>query len=65
MTYLQAVNHADKLARKNDRDYFVVDDGGFYVDKWIPEFEVASTFDLDTFYLGLPEHRILYCTAGE
>jgi hypothetical protein len=65
MTYLQAVNQACKLAKRNDREYFVVDDGSFYENDWLPEFAVASTFDLDTFYLGLPEHRILFCTERD
>ena len=45
MTYLQAVNQACKLAKKNSREYFVVDDGSFSDDSWLSEFAVASTFD--------------------
>ena len=64
MTYLQCVNRADRLAKENGREYFVVDDGSFSDSGWLPEFAVASTYDLDGFYAGLPEHRILYCTEA-
>ena len=55
MTYPQAVAKADRLAKKNDRDYFVVVECG--------EYQVASDFDLDTFFCGISQDSILYCTA--
>ena len=62
MTYIQAVIKANKLAKETGRDWFVVDDGSFSDSGWLPEIAVASDRDLDGFYAGLPEHRILYCS---
>jgi hypothetical protein len=55
MTYLQAVSKAERKAKVNDKPYFVVYESG--------EYEVASEFDLDTWFAGVQDNNILYCTA--
>ena len=62
-TYSKAVRKADLLSKATGRDYFVVDDGSFSDSGWIQDIQVASDRDLDGFYAGLPEHRILYCSS--
>ena len=56
MTYSKAIARANMLAKKNNRDYFVVVECG--------EYGVADDFALDTFYAGISQDHILYCTAG-
>lgn len=55
MTYSQARVKAEKLAKQYDQDYFVVLEAG--------EYGVANDFDLETFYVGISQDHILYCTA--
>ena len=55
MTYKQAQEKAHRLARKHDRDYFVVIEAG--------EYQVADDLDLDTFFCGISQNHILYCTG--
>lgn len=62
MTYQMAVKKACKLAKDKERIYFVVDasegnDGG--ANRW----EVATEFDLDTFFNGIAEFYVPFCTA--
>lgn len=53
-TLSAAIAKANRLAKKNDREYFVVREAG--------EIDVCSEFDLDTFYCGISDHNILYST---
>ena len=64
LPYSQAVQKADLLAKATGRAYFVVDDGSFSDSGWLADIQVASDRDLDGFFAGLPEHRILYCTEN-
>jgi len=57
MTYTQAQEKAIRLARKHDRDYFVVIEAG--------EYQVADDLDLDTFFCGISQNHILYCTGDK
>lgn len=45
---------ANQLAKKTGKTYFVVIEGGIY--------DYCTMNDLDTFYQGIPEQNILYCT---
>ena len=58
-TFHEAVEKAKRLAKKNDKEYFVLLSEEPEVEG---KYAVASSFDLDTFYLGLAESRILYST---
>lgn len=55
MTFPQFVAKADRLAKKNERDYFVVIEAG--------EYDVTDDEGLDTFYCGISQDHILYCSA--
>ena len=52
MTYKQAVKLAKRKSKRYDREYFVI------WDRLENTYEVASDFDLDTFYLGIHESDI-------
>jgi hypothetical protein len=56
MTYSQAVARAKQLAKKNDRDYFVVE-------QIKGEIDVVDDRTLDSFYSGISERAILFCTG--
>ena len=56
MTYSKAVKKAQKLAKERDCEYFVVEE--------IPgEIDVCDGMTLDSFYAGINERNILYCTS--
>jgi hypothetical protein len=55
MTREQAIQLARKRAKETDEIRFVVWDCG--------EYHVASDFDLDTWFVGISDRNILYCTA--
>ena len=57
LTYRQAIDKARRKAKENARDYFVIQEDG--------EFHVTNDFDLDTFYLGISEDNILFCTGDD
>jgi hypothetical protein len=54
MTFANAVSKANRLAKKNEREYFVVREAGY---------DVVNDEDLDTFYVGISENNIVYCTS--
>jgi len=56
VTKAEAMRRADKLAKRTGKIQFVV---------WeLPEgFQVASEFDLDTWFAGIADRNIVYCTA--
>jgi len=49
-----AVEKANRLAKKNDKEYFVVFEDG--------EFDVTDTYGLDTIYAGIHDENIRYST---
>lgn len=53
MTIQEAAKKAERLAQANKKAYFVVDD--------FEGVDVCDEMTLDTFYLGIPENRIVYC----
>ena len=55
MTLAQAIKQADLSARAAGEVRFVVREAS--------EYHVASEFDLDTFFVGLRDDSILYCSA--
>ena len=55
MTYEQARSKADRLAKKHGRDYFVVIEAG--------EYDATDDEGLKTWYMGISDDHILYCTA--
>jgi len=55
MTYGEAIEKAHKLAKMHDQDYFVVIEAH--------EYDVTDDFGLETFYAGISQDHILYCTA--
>ena len=55
MTLAQAIQRANKAARTTGEVRFVVRESG--------EYHVASEFDLDTFFAGIRDDSILYCSA--
>jgi hypothetical protein len=57
MTYQQAVKKARKLSKAQDfKEYFVVEE--------IPgEIDVCDARTLDTFYAGINERNVLFCTS--
>jgi hypothetical protein len=57
MTYSEAVAKARRLAKKNDREYFVVRECG--------QIDVCSAEDLDSSYCGIAEHNILFSTFSD
>lgn len=57
MTYGEAVSKADRLARKHERDYFVVVECG--------EYEVADDLTLETYFGGISQEHILYCSGDQ
>ncbi len=56
MTYTQAVTKARKLAKQNGCEYFVVEE-------FLGEIDVCNELTLDTYYYGIPETRIRFCTS--
>lgn len=56
MTLAGAVAKAKSLAKKNSREYFVVFEAGQY--------DAVDAFDLDTWYAGIPDHAIKFCTSN-
>jgi hypothetical protein len=55
VTLSKAITWAEKSARLSGEVRFVVRESG--------EFHVASEMDLDTWFAGLRDDSILYCTA--
>ena len=55
MTYIDAVRKADRAAKLTGRDYFVVVEAG--------EYDACDDLTLDTFYCGIGQDHILYCTG--
>ena len=55
MTYKQAQDKALRLAKKRNEPYFVVYESS--------EYEVASEYDLDTWFAGISDRNILFCTG--
>ena len=57
MTLIQAIQKADRLAAKYERDYVVVEaiEG---------EFEVCSEGDLDAYFCGVSQSALKYWTGG-
>jgi len=51
---------ARRLSRKNDRTYYVV-----YEPDHTGKYHAADDTDLDTFYDGISDRNILYCTSDE
>jgi hypothetical protein len=51
----EAISWADRAARINGEIRFVVRESG--------EYHVASESDLDTWFAGISDNNILYCTA--
>lgn len=59
MTKTKAITQALRQARKRHAAYFVVrepDEAGE------PDYHVASEFDLDTWFQGISEQNIIFCT---
>jgi hypothetical protein len=54
-SFNQARAIADKYARATERTMYVVYEA--------PEFYVATEEDLSTFFVGLSDNQIRYCTA--
>lgn len=48
---------ADRMTEKTGEEYFVV------FDRDLGRHDVASQYDLDTFYLGIPDSDVLYSTV--
>jgi hypothetical protein len=55
MSYAQAMAKANRLAKCDGTMRFVVVECG--------EYHVATEFDLDTFFCGISDQNILFCTA--
>jgi hypothetical protein len=55
MTYAQAVAAAKKQAKVKEEVRFVVYEAG--------EYHTASEFDLETWFAGIRDENILYCTG--
>ena len=55
MTKQQAIAKADRIAKKTGEHRYVVLESG--------EYETASEFDLDTYFLGINEANIVYSTV--
>jgi hypothetical protein len=55
MSYIEAVKFAHKRATQTGEAYFVVRESG--------EYHISNEIDLDTFYAGLSDRDILYCTS--
>jgi hypothetical protein len=55
MTLAQAIQHAEKRARETDEVRYVVYESG--------EYHIATEEDLDTFFMGISDRNILYCTS--
>jgi hypothetical protein len=55
MTFDEAVTKAKQLAKKNEEVYFVVYESCDY--------HVANDFDLDTWFAGISDNNIRFCTA--
>jgi hypothetical protein len=61
MTRIQAITKAQKLSTQNSRDYYVLDQYEGFNDS---RYQVADDFDLESFWCGISESRIIFCTAG-
>ena len=61
-SYADAFNRARRLAKKHERDYYVIrcEPGDIY-----GPFTHCDDETLDTFYNGLSQDRILYCTEDD
>lgn len=55
MSYAQAMARAEKLAKDSGTMRFVVVEAG--------EYHVATEFDLETWFAGISDQNILFCTA--
>jgi hypothetical protein len=54
-SFVAAKSRASQVARtKQEARYVVVESGHYFV---------ATDEDLDTFFMGIPDRSILYCTA--
>lgn len=54
MSYAQAVTCADKLAKGGAMRFVVFESG---------EYHIANETELDTWFAGIADRNILYCTA--
>lgn len=54
MTYQQAVDNARRIAERTGQARFVVREAG--------EYHIATDTDLDTWFIGIHDRDILYCT---
>jgi len=54
-TQREAIAAARRIARKTGETRFVITEAGHLF--------VASNYDLDTFWSGIRDNQILYCTA--
>lgn len=54
MSYAQAVARAEKLAKDGAMRFVVLESG---------EYQIANETDLDTWFAGIADRNILYCTA--
>ena len=59
MTYTQAIAKAKRLAAKNSREYFVLNQ---YEEFNGSQYQVTDTEGLETFWCGISESRIIFCT---
>ena len=57
LTFKQAIDQARRKAKQHARDYFVICED--------EEFLAVDDLALDTFYLGISEHNILFCTGDD
>jgi hypothetical protein len=60
MSYIQAVAKAKRLSVLNGRDYYVLRQYEEFNDS---KYQVADDSDLDSFWLGISESRIIFCTG--
>ena len=57
LTFKQAIDQARRKAKQHARDYFVVRESD--------EYHVTDDLGLDTFFIGISEHNILFCTGDD
>lgn len=62
-TQKQAVKKAAELARKTGKPHYVVFSQAD-AEQFGGPYQVATEHDLDTFYAGISERNILYCTSN-
>jgi hypothetical protein len=60
VTFIKAVARAKRLSVQNERDYYVLDQYEEFNDS---RYQVANDSDLEGFWCGIPESRIIFCTA--